>query len=343
MNPTRFPFAASTELASNLVSLQASLQASTESYINLISSACATNEQLVLSDALQYAPSSVRFLFSKNNMVQTTSLWKLDGITHTLLGTSTKLLSATFTALGISFVTDKDVFFWNATTGLTAASGVPVSFTSVLNTASAAVTGSTTIGHVGSAYCDATTLIKSSIAGASENNRAVVLWRRQAGFPLLYSNDGGYSFVSIDIGSKLSSLLTFTAIWVTDVAVLPTHQGLTLNVRYTQNGVTKDQIVIAYNVFNDQSGVRFVLGRLSVTTPTTLMHVHALPSGSGEVFAVSGTSVRYSPDGGINFFAVSLASRNPALPALGLGATESIVQFVASRGGYFAVLTSTRR
>ncbi|KAJ3411960.1 Mitochondrial matrix cochaperone [Chytridiales sp. JEL 0842] len=66
-------------------------------------------------------------------------------------------------------------------------------------------------------------------------------------------------------------------------------------------------------------------------------------SGGGD-FLIGGDSLFVSPNGGKSIFAVALRSRNPALPAVGLGATEFIKQIATSWiDGGFAALTSTNR
>ena len=50
-----------------------------------------------------------------------------------------------------------------------------------------------------------------------------------------------------------------------------------------------------------------------------------------------------SPNGGATLFPISLVSRDPARPAVGLGSAEYISQVTTSSNGFFGVLTSTNR
>lgn len=288
------PFVESSELASNLGLLNMDTSGGDE-YLRIVQSACATNEQVVLSHALQYASSAARFLFSINNLRATTKLWKLDGVSFAALATSTNVRSIVLTALGMSIVTDVNVFFWSRLDGLLVATGLPASFIAALTSNSAAETGvtaSTIIGHRASAYCDATTLLQSTPDLAPENNRAVILWRRAAGHAMYYSSDGGLTFTAIDLAVKLATLIPImdaNSQWVTDAVIVPTQQGISFNLRYKVSTIVKDRLVIVHRVFGEQSGMRFVLGRLASTAPTSLLKVETLPAGSSELFAYGET------------------------------------------------------
>ena len=219
--------------------------------------------------------------------------------------------------------------------------GNKISFGSQGNTLLTTSTGipatDTSIDRIqGPHYCDPRSK-KSSLT-----NSVVLAWSSTTNSPtvsLYLSYTGGSSFINVPVSTDLSSTNNGGKIY----AVTIDHSRATICV-LLRDANNSDRILIidALNTANSTLGYTSGSNR-SVLDGGGKRAVPSLRAFPGGQLLVWGDSLNYSPDGGKTLFPVALNSRNPGMPASGLGSLESILDVVGSNDGKFAVLTSTNR
>ena len=195
----------------------------------------------------------------------------------------------------------------------------------------------------GPMYCDFT------ISRASTLNQIIITWDSTAVSTVSVSNvsffvsqDGGTTFTAVSINVDINAV---GGGFIRDVAVQHTYNNLAVLIR---DGSAYDRIAtfnLSSMTVSSTLGYSFnpaVNANIIVDGGSKGSSPKLTPIPGGQLL-VWGDMLCYSSNGGANVFSVSLLSRDPSRPAIGLASSEYIKDVTAGYDGRIAVLTSTNR